>query len=368
MSNLIKTLSNLPGWRTNRKIVVFESDDWGSLRMTSTKAFEELQKAGVILNKGNGARYNKYDTLASKTDLEFLFETLSSVKDKNGCNAKITALSLVSNPDFEKIRENKFSKYEYEPFTSTLERQNKADAFELWKEGLNHGIFVPEFHGREHLNVANWMRALQNTDADAVCAFDYGVWGYSRKKGPSFQAAFDLELPSDIEMQKEILTTGLSLFEKIHGHKALFFVPPNGPLNNQLEKVSAESGIKYLSTSKIHKEPKGNGNYKKHFRYIGKTNSSKQTYITRNAFFEPSDSIRDEVSCCLAEIESAFKFKKPAVISSHRVNYIGGLDQSNRDKSLKLLKELLIKIVTKWPDVEFLTSTELGHIISSRKI
>lgn len=39
-------VSNIPGWRTNRKIVVIESDDWGSIRMSSLEAFKNLLKAG----------------------------------------------------------------------------------------------------------------------------------------------------------------------------------------------------------------------------------------------------------------------------------------------------------------------------------
>ena len=33
--NVSRNLSNLPGWRTKRHIIVIESDDWGSIRMSS---------------------------------------------------------------------------------------------------------------------------------------------------------------------------------------------------------------------------------------------------------------------------------------------------------------------------------------------
>ena len=35
-------LVNSKGWRTNRKIVVLESDDWGAIRMSSKEAFDKL--------------------------------------------------------------------------------------------------------------------------------------------------------------------------------------------------------------------------------------------------------------------------------------------------------------------------------------
>ena len=47
IKNIIKNLSNLPGWRTDRKIVVLESDDWGSIRMSSNDSRIKLLKAGL---------------------------------------------------------------------------------------------------------------------------------------------------------------------------------------------------------------------------------------------------------------------------------------------------------------------------------
>lgn len=366
LKNLIKTLSNLPGWRANRKIVVIESDDWGSLRMGSTSAYEKLIKKGVNLGKGNAGRYNLYDTLASQDDLHHLFEVLQNVKDKNGAHAKLTAVSLVANPDFEKIKADNFEKYYYEHFTKTLGRFGKTGAFELWQQGVQENIFVPEFHGREHLNVQAWLRALKTGDKEALLAFEQEIWGYNRKAGIGFQAAFDLEFATDLKQQKDIVKDGLKIFENLHGYKASFFVPPNGPLNNQLEQTASDGGIKFMSTPKIQHEVLGAGRTKRHFRYLGKRNDHNQIYITRNVFFEPSGAGVDQVNMALKQIEIAFKFKKPAIISSHRVNYIGGLNEMNRMNSLKELKGLLKHIVVKWPEVEFMTSSELGEIIVSK--
>lgn len=367
LKNLIKNISNIPGWRTNRKIVVFESDDWGSIRMPSNVVYDKLLAKGLTIDKGEGSRYNKYDTLASANDLANLFETLNSVKDKNNHAAKITAVSLTSNPDFEKIKANGFETYVHEPFTTTLSKYNHQDAFALWQEGFNANIFVPEFHGREHINVQAWLRSLSNGDKEALFAFEHGFWSYDRKGAFGFQAAFDLELAKDLVEQKAIISEGLRLFEELHGYRARFFVPPNGPINNELEKVAADGGIQYMSSPKIQLEVFGEKKTKRNFRYLGKSNNYDQIYITRNAFFEPSSAAASEVNKCLKEIEMAFKWGKPAVISSHRVNFIGTLNKKNRDNSLKLLFELLNSIIKKWPEVEFMTSSELGEIIKKSK-
>ncbi len=111
------------------------------------------------------------------------------------------------------------------------------------------------------------------------------------------------------------------------------------------------------------------GKYKKKVHFLGKRNSFGQRYLIRNCFFEPSLSgSADAVERCMARIAIAFRWNKPAVICSHRINYIGSLDRSNREKSLALLKELLEKIIHKWPEVEFMTSDKLGDIIANDKI
>lgn len=368
LKNLIKNVSNLPGWRTNRKIVVIESDDWGSIRMPSIEVYHKLFSEGLKIGTGDAKRYNENDTLASGSDLNALFTTLIKYKDFKENHPVFTAVSLVANPDFEKIKKNNFQEYFYEPFTETLKKYNRADAFPLWQEGITNKIFIPQFHGREHLNIALWMRALQGDDKETHIAFTNGMWGYKNNHplGLLYQAAFDLEHVSDLQVQEEVVTSGLQLFEKLFGYKAEFFVPPNGPFNNSLEEVAAQNGIKYMSASKIQHEVLGEGKTRRKIHYLGQKNRYGQRYITRNCFFEPSQVGKDWVASCLNDIEVAFKWGKPAVISSHRVNYIGSLNPKNRVVSINALDELLSKIISKWNDVEFVTSNELGEIIENK--
>jgi len=366
---VVKNLANLPGWSTNRKIVVIESDDWGSIRMPSNKTREILIKKGVDLLSGDSYRYNMYDTLATENDLSALFDTLSIVKDKNDNHCIITSISLVANPDFEKIKASNFEKYYFEPFTETFKRYPDCkSSFEMWQEGIKNHFFVPQFHGREHLNIQVWLKALQNNDKHTRLAFDYGTWGFNNVLPSivSYQAAFDLDQPNEIEYQKVVITSGLELFEQLHGYKATVFVPPNGPFNEILEETAFAGGIHFMSASKIHNEPQGNGLFKKKFHYLGQKNKYGQRYITRNCFFEPSAAGKDWVDSCLNDIQIAFRWSKPAVVSSHRVNYIGALAASNRDKGLEQLKQLLQTIVKRWPDVEFMTSSELGALIDKK--
>lgn len=368
ISEIRQNISALPGWRTNRKFVVFESDDWGSLRMPSAEVFNTIQISGIDVVSDEGAVFNKYDSLATSEDISALFDTLSSVKDSTGRSAVFTPVSVVANPDFDRIRESGFAQYFYEPFTETLRRYKGCEnAFALWQEGISRKMFVPQFHGREHLNVRVWMHALRAGNRIARTGFDNCFWGMTTKNEPDigveFQAAFDFIDPDDLSYQEEVLTSGLDLFRDLFGYKPSYFVPPNGPFSSRLEPLLSEKEVRYLSMPRIQSEPIGYGKTRKKLHWIGKKTRTGLTIISRNCFFEPVNDHLDWVDKCLSDISVAFRWHKPAVISSHRVNFTGGLSTENRRKGLDRLKELLRRIMQKWPDAEFVTSEELGDII-----
>jgi hypothetical protein len=50
----------------------------------------------------------------------------------------------------------------------------------------------------------------------------------------------------------------------------------------------------------------------------------------------------------------------------HRLNVIGAIDESNRTTNLELLKKLLTKVLQFYPDVEFMSSDELGNLINTK--
>jgi len=375
-SSLRSNFSNIPGWKTKRKIVVIESDDWGSIRMSSEQAYKNLLTAGIPVDLDH---YNKFDSLESNKDMVMLMERLSTFKDITGRAPVITGVNVVANPDFEKIADNDFTEYYYESYRETLKRYPEHDkVYGLWQVGISNRLIVPVFHGREHLNAKFWIKAFQSGNKSTQLAFQNKVTGIPRTgiKGeivPNFQAAFDIDTLDDIPFLKDVLQTGLDLFEDLYGYRSKYFVPTNGWFNNSLEKNLNEFGIKYINTAKKQREPLGLGQYKTNTRFIGQQNQFGQIYLTRNCFFEPSSSgyehpaSTDWVNNCLKEIEIAFRWNKPATLSSHRVNYIGFLHPENRERSLKKLEELLTKMLKKWPDIEFMTSVELGDLITSEK-
>jgi len=364
-------LKNLIGWRTNRKIIVFSVDDYGNVRLDSKKARQNLDHAGIKAR----SRFDAYDTLENSSDLESLYEILSSVKDKNGRHAIFTPFALPCNINFEKMAENGYKEYEYEQLPETyqklsvLQPEAYSGTWKLWKEGIEKGLMVPQFHGREHLNLKVFEKKLEQQDVEVVENLknrSYTGISDSGYDTISPYAAFDFWDFTENYKFEEIILDGLDAFEKVYGYRSVHFNPPGGREHPVIHEALEKGEIKYLDTPLLKPEHQGNGKYKKKFNYTGKQNRLNQTFLVRNVVFEPTDARNVEwVSYVIDQIEAAFRWNRPAIISSHRVNFCGHIDEGNREKGIDALKKLLQQIVRRWPEVEFMAANELGDLISS---
>ncbi|HTO14548.1 MAG TPA: hypothetical protein VLZ83_02205 [Edaphocola sp.] len=364
MFNSIRNyIINYKGYKTDRKLVVFLVDDYGSILNPSDEVLQKLKVFSPIISEN---RFNKFDDIASANDLNNLFEVLISVKDKNNNPAVFTPLTVVANPDFDKIKNDNFQNYHYESFYQTIDKKEDGKEIKaLWENGIRQKIFMPEFHGREHFNVRFWMDYLRSKDKNVLEAFLNKSIGIrpANKDGIGYMAAFDLVSSDHLKELEGIVQDGLNLFEKLFGYRAVLFTPPgllhNDGLNNNLKK----NGISFIDMARLRKEPDLKGRYKKRYHYMGQKNKFGQQYLTRNVMFEPNMNANDWVGRAMNEISVAFQYKKPAIISSHRVNFVGGKSLSNRDKGLKDLKDLLSQIVKRWPDVEFMAVRDLTKLL-----
>lgn len=358
---------NLGGWTTNRKLLVIESDDWGSIRMPSREIYERCLKAGYPVDQN---AYERYNSLLSEDDLELLFDVLSSVKDSKGAHPVITANVIMANPDFDAIRETGCERYCFEPFARTFERYAKhGRCAALWAEGMRKGVLHPQFHGREHLNVAMFMDALRGGDEDARFAFDCGMPGIMRKSGDApvnpyveatrFRSAEEKAAVLDAQLE------GLQMFRAYFGFHSRSMIPTNYCWSRDFDQPVATHGVECFQGVRAGTDQQIDGTGLPVRRRAGAKNAKGQVSLLRNAIFEPSlVTDRDQaLANCLRQINAAFRMRKPAVITCHRLNFSGFVDEANRDCNLRLLSSLLGYVRTKWPEVEFISSEGLLDII-----
>jgi len=274
---------------------------------------------------------------------------------------------LTANPDFERIRRSDFSDYFSKSIVQTYnETAGAENNMSFWQEAIEQHLCLPQSHGREHLNVARWMADLQQNNAVARAAFDQGMFGVSahttEPRRQSYMAAFDG--PENGRCRK-IVADALNSFREIFGFDSRSFIAPNYVWGPTVESEAKAHGVDYLQSGAVQWLPEtGRKSRRRHFQ--GEKNSFGQRYLVRNVHFEPSsDSDSDWVGLALKDTEIAFRMRKPAVVSTHRVNFMGELRAANRDRGLVLLEELLGRMVKHWPDVEFLSAVELGDAMSA---
>lgn len=357
---------NILGTKLKRKIVVFAIDDYGNLRLASEEARENMKKAGLKIRN----RYDELDTLENKADLTALYETLSSVKDSTGRPAVFTAFALPCNLDFEKIAASDYTEFHYELLPQTFAKMPGYEGtMDMWKEGIKNRLLVPQSHGREHLNLKVFKEKLAARDEEVITALKNHSYTCISKSGYSsisYTAEFDFWDVKENEGFEEIIRTGLDAFEQVFGFRSVHFNPPGGREHPSIHKFLKANGIKYLDVPSSKKEHQGHGKFKTIYNYMGKKNAIGQTMLIRNGVFEPNVKKRtDWVGYSMAQIDAAFKWGKPAILSSHRVNYAGLIDEKNRTESLATTKKLLQQIMKRWPDVEFMTSNEVGDLIAA---
>jgi hypothetical protein len=373
-SNISRNLINIPGWRTNRKIVVIESDDWGSIRMPSATVFKYLLSKGIRVDQ---SPYCKFDSLETPDDIDALLCVLTRFKDFSGNHPIFTFNTVVANPTFKKIEDSGFKEYYYEPFTETYKQYPQtAFTFSVINQGIKASLLKPQFHGREHVNVRLWLNLLQNGNPAFIEAFKKNMWGLStdviRFQENNIQAAFDYRKDTEIAFLKNSIIEGTDLFESIFGFRSSSFIPNNFIFPSLLENELIRNDIKILQGMKYKISPLNKHNKREYSRRsTGKSNKSGLVDLVRNCSFEPSvvgGNAESEAMKCLKEIGNSFFWRKPAIISTHRINFMGGLSERNRRLNLLALSFLLKNIVIKWPEVEFMTSDKLGLLIDDEFI
>lgn len=358
-------LRNIPGKPVRDKLVVLESDDWGAVRVPSRKVIETLEAAGYPIGKNP---FNRIDALESAEDLELLFQTLRSVTDAAGNPAIITANSIVANPDFEQIAANRFQQYFYETALSTYSRQPSTQSVpQLIRQGMDEKLYQPQFHGREHVHIQSWLRYLRQGQPLLTEAFHLGMYGIDvalpGERRTNLMAAFDKQESNPPEELNQIVSDGVRLFENQFGFRPQSFIAPCYVWAADLEPHLHREGFRLIQGLPYQFEPvQGKTAYKKKLHFQGQRvrRIPEMRYLVRNVFFEPAlNPPFNWVGDALSRIEWAFKFHKPAIIGTHRINFSGTIDAEQRNSNLAMLKTLLQEILKKWPDTRFASTDQL---------
>ncbi|QNR24748.1 hypothetical protein [Croceimicrobium hydrocarbonivorans] len=366
ISNHIK---NIGGWTSSRKILVFAVDDYGNVRLNS-KADRDALLADGMQTK---SRFDLYDSLESKQDLEALYEVLNSVKDKHGKAAVFTPFAVCANMNFERLIESNFEELEIEDLPTTYSKlanlmpTSYDGAWDSWKQGIAEGFLQPQYHGREHFNQFFLKSELAKANPavhKVIARRSYSFQNDKEYPSISYTATFDFSDKDQLPKLKEIAVDGVNRFEAVYGYRPIHFMAPTSKAHPMVLEALKKEGIEFVDQGRVHVQHQGDGVYSKDRNVIGKKNPQGQTVLVRNVVFEPNANSK-AVAIALKQVEAAFRMRKPAIISSHRVNFCGHIEESNRSQSLADLNSLLKLVVQKYPEVEFMGTGDLCRIMAN---
>jgi hypothetical protein len=185
----------------------------------------------------------------------------------------------MANPDFIKIKESNFEKYYYESFIETYKRYLHCNnSFNVFLKGIEEKLFVPQFHGREHLNINLWLKLLKENRRTFIKAFDYGFWGIGpliekNENAINIQASFDASNIAELLGHELIIREGLQLFEGIFRFKSSTFIANNFIWDSSINKELLRNGVTTFQGMKYQLAPIfGDNNRKKSRHYLGEKN------------------------------------------------------------------------------------------------
>ena len=347
-----------------KKYICFESDDWGSYRLPLPPKRNSIYQLPIQLDELGAEFFNRFDAIENSNDVDALVNTLLDAGRNQALDfqyPKFTFLHATRNPNFEKIQASGFKEYYSESIEDSYLKTWGSSSLIATKNAISENIIRAEFHCREHLNIPFWLKQLKKGDHETLLAAENEFWSFINKNPNQvfYQASFHLNDSCDISDYQDILKTGLEDFKLLFNYSSKYFVAPNAPYSNQLLPILKDQGIQLICGGRMQIEPLGNGKNKRVFRIPGIKWFDGFYYVKRNAFFEPADKSKDWVDLCLKQISNAFSKDQPAVISSHRVNYVSGGTVQNRDHGLSELNKLIHLIYKNWPEVEFITSNQL---------
>lgn len=356
------------GYQTNRHIVVFESDDWGAVRVPDAGALAAFKERFLSFKLDH---YQSFDGLEKKNDVSDLSSLLLERSSSFEVSAPVLTLNFATaNPDFDRCvpGDAHNARFEFEPIDETYRTYDGDEGvLDFVRLGCGETALHPQLHGREHLNATAW---LADVVADSAVEYARGL----RMVGldDAFYNGIDaLNSGNTLVDARGYLEDAIAIFKRLFGFAPRSFIPPCYVANKECERIAAGLGIETIQSSPKRNVPKGNDSYSRRINVFGRSNVPGQCRLIRNVQFEPSrsmfqgKSVDECVDAAFVEIEMAFKRRQPAVICTHRVNYTSRVDESHRAFSLEALDGLLRGLAMRYPDCEFMTSEQLGRVILS---
>jgi len=322
------------------KAVVIQSDDWGLCAWVPDDQAHRVLAGQPAFRTPAGQRYGR-STLESATDVNRLAATLLEFRGGDGLPPVWQANTVVASPDWPRLLPPRFEALEL-PLAvpgaapGRWERPGLAAAI---GSARAQGLWWPELHGLHHLPAGAWLGALRQGRNDARLAHE--------QQSPicaAVEASGEYDPAEPREVRARDLREALSRFEAAFGRRPASFCPPDYRFDDWLEAEAESLG---LTTLQGKPEQAGAGLAplrRRLLRLRFPHFAGARFYLPPRVAFEPRGQAdpagRLGAEAAHRAAREAWRGGRPAVLSTHRLNY-AHLDEDWSEAGRSALRDLL---------------------------
>jgi hypothetical protein len=342
-------------WR-RLKAVVIESDDWGLCAWSPDEHGWRVLADTPAFRGATGRRYGG-STLESAEDVRLLTETLAEFRGGDGFPPVLQANTVMAAPVFERLQPPLFEFTELpisEPVNASprWNRPGLDSAIDVYREA---GLWWPELHGLHHLPETAWVAALRRGTADARRAHEQHSIVCQAVEA---SGEYDPSEPRDPRRQR--LGRAVERFQNRFGRLPSSLCPPDYRWDDALE-IDAQA----LGLTTIQGLPEQLGHRfarlrRLTLRHRWPNRRGQRFYLPPRIAFEPHHWEPGEQPSALQSMLRAARWAwsrgQPAIVSTHRLNYVH-LQPGRAAAGRAALRELLSRLVE--DGAVFLTDDEV---------
>jgi hypothetical protein len=340
--------------------VVMESDDWGLCGFApSREALADLDRED--LSAGHFPPVYWGSTLEDSTAVARICALLLRYRGRDGLPAIFQPNYILSSLALE--REGDDDRWVRRSLPDLPETYRRPGLWNAVREGMARGLWYPEIHGALHYDPGLRMdAALSNETSERAArrgvlifpgsgfSWELGSW----RRRPQLEREFD-----------GVVATFVSLF----GREPTSVIAPDYTWDARSEEIWSSRGVRVIQAKREQRYPRRRGGglsnrfAKVVMRSWERLKRSQLVYLDRNCRLEVVQSAepRAAANACVAAVRKAWDRGEPAIIETHRINFVH-LDPDVQEIGLNGLDHVLDAICTDDEAPLFLTDDELGQL------
>ncbi len=333
---------------SRHKVICFESDDWGCCCWTPTPA--ALQRIVTIpqvrehFDRRGLWRWVE-GSLETPDHVTALCDFLERFTGADGRPVVFTPCYIMGNPDYEGIAAAGMAEYRDLLIDNGVPSAwERGDFLAPARAGVRRMVWRPEYHARLHHTQPHlWLESVRAGHPEAAPLFEEQIFQQSAMR-PEYEGMDEPE-------QREWVAGGMRSFQRAFGYL------PECAINCDATEVTERIWWEWGVRTRLNRYPDEGA--------CGQSPFTPMTYLRRNVRFEPLG-LDDEYTAsgftgAWRQLQAAWGADQPAIVSTHRKNYVSFVAEQERQGYLQL--ELLLQAIADYyPEAVFVTSAEIGQL------